>query len=149
MDFEDGDDDDGSDSGDDGDGDGNGEGDADDEMAEAMEAAGQFNDEDGDDDEDDDGDEHGDPGLDDMEEDMDLVAEVGSGNASNLFTRKSVRPLQIIISYIWTVIFDAGTQDADNDPGDVANAEMANDIDQNNGMGQIDDQDLISIFSYI
>ena len=40
---------------------------------------------------------------------------------------------------------DAGTQDADNDPGDVANAEMANDIDQNNGMGQIDDQDLIYI----
>ena len=46
-------------------------------------------------------------------------------------------------SNIWTVILDAGTQDADNDPGDVANAEMANDIDQNNGMGQIDDQDLI------
>lgn len=38
---------------------------------------------------------------------------------------------------------DAGTQDADNDPGDVANAEMANDIDQNNGMGQIDDQDCL------
>ena len=51
-------------------------------------------------------------------------------------------------SNIWTVILDAGTQDADNDPGDVANAEMANDIDQNNGMGQIDDQDLIDIHVY-
>ena len=51
-------------------------------------------------------------------------------------------------SNIWTVILDAGTQDADNDPGDVANAEMANDIDQNNGMGQIDDQDLIGIHVY-
>ena len=47
-------------------------------------------------------------------------------------------------SNIWTVILDAGTQDADNDPGDgMANAEMANDIDQNNGLGQIDDQDSI------